>query len=85
MSRQRRSTPLWRLCDYGKLDEVRSALARGEDVNDKDRYGFTALMKALWKHNSIVKLLLDQPGVKTNEKDNDGWTALHWAADSNDR
>ena len=73
--------PLWELCRDGKLDEVRSALARGEDVNDKDSDGTTALMFAVWKkHNSIVKLLLDQPGVKTNEKNYLGWTALHDAA-----
>ena len=79
--------PLWRLCRDGKLDEVRSALARGEDVNDKDSYGQTALMWAvIWSHNSIVKLLLDQPGVKTNEKNNlDGGTALHCAACVNNR
>ena len=78
--------PLWLLCMDGKLDEVRSALARGEDVNDKDSYGWTALMFAVSrKHNSIVKLLLDQPGVKINEKDNYGATALHKAAFYNNR
>ena len=64
--------PLWELCADGKLDEVRSALARGEDVNDKDSNGNTALMLSVSgklgeavseSHNSIVKLLLDQPGV----------------------
>ena len=57
--------PMWELCLDGKLDEVRSALARGEDVNDKDSInGYTALMFAVCeRHNSIVKLLLDQPAV----------------------
>ena len=79
---EKKNTNLWRLCYDGKLDEVRSALARGEDVNDKNSWGSTALMWAVRKkHNSIVKLLLDQPGVKINEKKNSlGWTALHWAA-----
>ena len=78
--------PLWILCRDGKLDEVRSALACGEDVNNKKSGGNTALMLAvLKKHNSIVKLLLDQPGVKTNEKNNRGYTALHWAALFNNR
>ena len=31
-------------------------------------------------HNSIVKLLLDQSEMKTNEKDRFGLTALHPAA-----
>ena len=58
--------PLWELCEDGKLDEVRSALACGKDVNDKDLGGhrWTALMYAVGgRHNSIVKLLLDQQGV----------------------
>ena len=78
--------PLWKLCEDGKLDLVRSALARGEDVNDKDSLGMTALMLAVANsHNSIAKLLLEQPGVKINEKNNYGWTALHRAAYSNNR
>ena len=89
--------PLWDLCWAGKLDEVRSALAGGEDVNDKGYTfnGYTALMIAVkMSHNSIVKLLLDQPGVKINEQIIDGslytrnyrgWTALHWAAWHNNR
>ena len=61
--------PLWELCLNGKLVEVQSALARGEDVNNKNSFGWTALTCAvIYKHNSIVKLLFDQPGVKINEK-----------------
>ena len=75
---------LWQLCKNGKLDEVRAALARGGDVNDKDSDGWTALMWAVFReHNSIVRLLLEQPAVKVNEKRIDGWTALHWAAKYN--
>ena len=74
--------PLYELCRKGKLDEVRAELARGGDVNDKESTGTTALMFAVWRgHNSIVKLLLEQPAVKTNEKNNNfGATALHSAA-----
>ena len=72
---------LLELCRDGKLAEVRAALARGEDVNSKNSYGRTALMWAVWfKHNSIVKLLLDQPAVDVNVKDKWGQTALHRAA-----
>ena len=74
----------WVLCQNGELDEVRSELAHGGDVNDKDYSGNTALMYAVFeKHNSIVKLLLDQPGVQINEKNSKGWTSLHYAALSN--
>ena len=72
--------PLWELCLKGRLDEVQSALARGKDVNDKDSTGATALMCAVrGSRNSIVKLLLEQPGVKINEKITWRWTALHYA------
>ena len=72
---------LHELCAEGMLDDVRAELARGGDVNSKDSFGSTALMHAVWKgHNSIVKLLLEQPSVKVNEKNNRGATALHRAA-----
>ena len=75
---------LWQFCVEGKLAETRSALARGEDVNDKDSIGWTALMRAVWnKHNPILKLLLDQPAVDVNVKDIWGRTLLHIAAESN--
>ena len=75
---------LWKLCQDGKLDEVRSELERGGDVNNKNSLGETALLWAVCNgHNSIVKLLLEQPAVKTNEKNNDGATALHYAAADN--
>ena len=74
-----------RLCGNGNLDEVQSLLARGEDVNEKDPFGITALMWAVKNnHNLIVKLLLDQPAVDVNVKSNNvGWTALHRAASAN--
>ena len=51
---QTRKMPrLWHLCVDGKLDEVRSALAGGEDVNDKDSIGWTALMRAVWNQGCI--------------------------------
>ena len=76
-------------CSHGKFDDVRSALAQGEDVNEKDFLGHTALMQAVLNgHNSIVRLLLDQPGVKVNERNNYGgancgFTALHLAVQYN--
>ena len=80
----RNMAPLWELCYDGKLAEVRAALARGEDVNSKDSIGTTALIIAVGrKHNSIVKLLLDQPAVDVNVENNDGSTALHYAASAN--
>ena len=76
-----------RLCELsrnGKLADVKSALTRGEDINEKDSDGRTALIWAVaFEHNSVVKLLLDQRAVDVNVKDNDGRTSLHCAASYN--
>ena len=50
-------------------------------ANVTNNSGDTALMYAAQSgHNSIVKLLLDQPAVDVNVKDNGGDTALDCAA-----
>ena len=66
---------------------MRVALARGEDVNDyqnqKNRGVISSLMVAVGnRHNSIVRLLLEQPTVYLNCTDSFGKTALHHAARS---
>ena len=88
MKTQQQSTekmpPLWELCGDGELEQVRAELARGADVNDKHSDGSTALMFALLRgHNLIVKLLLEQPRLETNEKNRYGLTALHFAVGGN--
>ena len=68
-------------CLLGDLSKVRAAIGRGEDVNDKTFHGNTGLMCALMKkHNSIMKLLLEQPLLDLNLTADDGRTALHFAA-----
>ena len=75
-------SPIWDLCEEGNLEEVRAALARGEDVNSSDG-DMTGLMLALHRgHNSVVELLLSQPSLDVNSSDSGGSTALHWV-DSN--
>jgi len=61
----------------GNLEEVKEMLSGGiVDVDEKDRYGFTALIWASWNgHNELVKYLLAN-GANINEKDNDGNIAL---------
>ena len=69
------------MCFMGDLAKVREAIGRGEDVNDKSFMNSTGLMLAVdKKHNSIVKLLLEQPTLDLNLTDLDGWTALHLVA-----
>ena len=72
--------PFWKLCEQGKLDEVKSALACGEDVNESGDVGVTGLMLAICNgYKSVVKLLLEHPDIEVSEKRDDGRTALHYA------
>ena len=67
-------------CRVGDLDLVSSVLASGGGVNIKDDVGMTGLMGAVKNnHNSIVRLLLEQPTVDLNCVDKCGNTALHHA------
>ena len=82
---------LWVLCARGEVEEVRAALARGEDVNAPDGIrdsNRTPLMCAVdsfsdhplhEKHVSVVKLLLEQPSIDVNQAGHGGTTALHLA------
>ena len=73
------SRKLFSLCYDGKLEEVRSALNKGENVNSRGPpCKATALMLAM-KHTAIVKLLLEQPLLGVNGRNEDGATALHYA------
>lgn len=45
------------------IEEVRWLLARGVDVNAKNKYCYTALMSAsMYGHNDIVELLFEYGG-----------------------
>ena len=66
---------------------MRAAINQGEDVNNtvggntglmNDKTGLMLAM--MEKHNSVVKLLLEQPRLDLNCTDGNGRTALHFAA-----
>ena len=59
---------------------VQALVAKGANVNEKDKFGMTALMYVFAKgHFSIVQALLDA-GANVNMKDKNGLTALMRAA-----
>ncbi|MGC2423670.1 MAG: ankyrin repeat domain-containing protein [Nitrospirota bacterium] len=67
---------LYKAAIYGDVEAVKSCLAKGADVNAKDKAGGTALMVAINNnHADVVRLLVDK-GADVNAKDKDGWTAL---------
>jgi ankyrin repeat protein len=66
--------------EKGDIATVQALLAKGVDVNAKDKDGRTALMLASWKGQvEVVKELLAK-SADANAKDNYGGTALMFAA-----
>jgi len=64
----------------GDKERVRLLLENGANVNARDRYGWTALMWAVFKgYKEIVKLLLEN-GADVNVRDFFGNTALKFAS-----
>ena len=72
---------LWVLCDFGNVEEVREALQAGGDPNTRGGLdNKTCLMWAIIRGNEeMVDVLLEQPDIEVNAKDNSDSTALHWA------
>ena len=71
---------LWRVAESGDVDELLQVLPRIGNLNVRNRYGMTALMKAAWNgHEPMVRVLLEQ-GADPNLARNDKFTALALAA-----
>ncbi|KAJ5807643.1 hypothetical protein N7447_011099 [Penicillium robsamsonii] len=68
--------------NQGQETIVRLLLQRGRiDVNAKDHFGQTLLIRAArQQHMGVVRLLLDH-GASIDAHDTCGWTALWWAAE----
>jgi hypothetical protein len=74
------TSELWRLAEAGDVEEVERILSRGVDVNARNKYGMTALMRAAYHgHERTVRALLDH-GANPNLARNDRFTAVALAA-----
>ena len=69
----------------GTADDVRAALRAGANIEARDRYGATPLMRAArYNHRVEVLQLLLEMGADVNARDSDGVTALIAAAGNNE-
>jgi len=65
---------------HGDLDQVKSLLEKGADIEAKDNDGWTPLHWAAANGHTAVAKFLFEKGADVQAKDNDGLTPLHWAA-----
>ncbi len=79
------SQDLFKAIEKGNLEEVKSAIGKGANVNERDvAIGDTALVRAIRKgHLDIVKCLVEH-GANVNEADVWNHTPLHKAVDHQD-
>ena len=71
---------LWRVAETGDVAELARILPRVSNVNARNQYGMTALMRAAYHgHDRMVRALLDH-GADPNLTRNDKFTALALAA-----
>ncbi len=69
----------------GDIDEVKSMLGKGADINQKNRMGGTPLHTAIMNRQKEIAELLIASGANVNAKDNSGQTPLSEAVKSGDK
>jgi len=67
----------------GDIEQIKSLISGGADVNAKDDNGETPLHNAVILANKDVIELLIASGADVNAKDNQGRTPLWWAKEQN--
>ena len=73
-------TPLHKAARYGEVSEVKKLLAKGAEVDAKNKDGDTPLDLAAKKGHVDVVIWLLAKGAEVNAKNEYGQTPLHWAA-----
>ncbi|GAB4392697.1 MAG: ankyrin repeat domain-containing protein [Gammaproteobacteria bacterium] len=68
---------------YGGLDEIRTCINQGAEINQIDEYGYNPLVQAAIVNDVEKAKLLLEHGAEIDFADLSGRTALHWAADNN--
>ena len=65
----------------GDLEQVKSLISKGADINEKNKNGWTPLHTASWNGRKDVADALIAEGANVNDTDVSGQTPLHLAAD----
>ena len=74
------NTPLMTEVMHGRVDDARTMIEQGADVNARNNYGWTALSHAARIGNVELVRLLIAHGADVNVQDESGWTPLMRAA-----
>jgi ankyrin repeat protein len=66
-----------------RVEDLRAAIAKGADLNEKNKFGATPLHSAIANKSLEVIPLLLEHGADVTTQDSDGKTALHYAIEHN--
>ena len=66
----------------GDIDQVKSQISAGTDLNSRNRMSWTPLHTAIRNKQTDIAQLLIEKGADINAKDNSGRTPLHFAVES---
>jgi hypothetical protein len=77
-----RQKPLHQAIIDGEVEQVKSRISAGEDINEKNRMNWTPLHTAIrHQQKEIIQFLIDK-GADVNARDNFGKTPLHLAVEA---
>jgi ankyrin repeat protein len=62
-----------------RVEELKAAILKGVNLNEKDSSGATPLHSAIFRNNPEIIALLLAHGADAAAQDKDGNTPLHWA------
>ena len=69
-----------RLAEYNEKEEIVQLLQNGANVNEQDKYGYTALWNACANnHTEIAEILLKNKKINTNLQDDGGSSPFYFA------
>jgi Ankyrin repeats (3 copies)/Ankyrin repeat len=84
-AQQRQGRTLHDAAVAGDVNEVKSLLAKGEDINERNRMGGTPLQTAIMNRQKAIAELLIARGADVNARDNHGQTPLSEAVKTGDK